>query len=75
MKGEDKSNTKVTPYQSNVGATRYDTESNLLKTEPAIQFMPTEHDVVVGSKNAVQAPSTRTLVIPMVRGNSGFLGR
>lgn len=55
MKGEDKSNTKVAPYSSNVGATRYDTESNLLKTEPAMNFILTEADVVIAGKTLVQS--------------------
>lgn len=74
MKGEDKSNTKVAPYSSNVGATRYDTESNFLKTEPAMNFIPTEADVFIAGKTLVQSASN-TLIIPMVIGNSGFLGR
>lgn len=55
MKVEDKSNTKVAPYSSNVGATRYDTESNFLKTEPAMNFIPTEADVFIAGKTLVQS--------------------
>jgi hypothetical protein len=53
MKGEDKSNSKVAPYQSNIGATRYDTETNLLKTEPALNALATEADVLNIAKAAV----------------------
>jgi hypothetical protein len=52
-----------------VTPSRYDTESNLMKTEPDNNFqMATEPDV--------QPPKTnfeRNLIIPMVRGNTGFL--
>ena len=53
MKGDDKSNSKIAPYESNIGATRYDTETNLLKTEPVMNFAPTEADVVTLAKAAV----------------------
>lgn len=53
MKGDDKSNSKIAPYESNIGATRYDTETNLLKTEPGMNFAPTEPDVVALAKAAV----------------------